>query len=67
VLPTEPADRADPLISAWMAGTHGDRLIITPHCAFYSPEAVTEMRRKAAEEALRILAGPGPQNRVDGG
>jgi C-terminal binding protein len=67
VLPTEPADRADPLISSWMAGAHGDRLIITPHCAFYSPEAVTEMRRKAAEEALRILAGPGPLNRVDGG
>jgi C-terminal binding protein len=64
VLPVEPADRADPLIAAWMAGALSDRLIVTPHCAFYSEEAVIEMRRKAAEEALRILAGPGPLNRV---
>jgi D-3-phosphoglycerate dehydrogenase/C-terminal binding protein len=65
VLPVEPADRADPLIAAWMAGALSERLIVTPHCAFYSPEAVIEMRRKAAEEALRILAGPGPLNRVN--
>ena len=65
VLPVEPADPADPLIAAWRAGALGDRLVITPHCAFYSPEALIEMRRKAAEEALRILAGPGPLNRVD--
>lgn len=65
VLPVEPPDRADPLIAAWVAGATGDRLLVTPHCAFYSPDAVIEMRRKAAEEALRILAGPGPLNRVN--
>jgi len=65
VLPVEPPDRADPLIAAWIAGAAGDRLIVTPHCAFYSVEALHEMRRKAAEEALRILAGPGPLNRVN--
>jgi C-terminal binding protein len=65
VLPIEPPDRTDPLIAAWMAGAAGDRLIVTPHCAFYSAEAVIELRRKAAEEALRILAGPGPLNRVN--
>jgi phosphoglycerate dehydrogenase-like enzyme len=64
VLPVEPADRTDPLIAAWMAGELAERLIVTPHCAFYSPEALTEMRRKAAEEALRILSGAGPLNRV---
>lgn len=66
VLPTEPADAADPLIAAWMAGATGERLLITPHCAFYSTEAVVEMRRKAAEEARRILSGERPLNRVNG-
>jgi D-3-phosphoglycerate dehydrogenase len=47
-----------------MAGELADRLVVTPHCAFYSPEALAEMRRKAAEEALRILSGAGPLNRV---
>jgi D-3-phosphoglycerate dehydrogenase/C-terminal binding protein len=67
VLPVEPADPADPLIAAWMRGDAAvaDRLIVTPHCAFYSPEALAEMRRKAAEEALRILAGEAPLNRVN--
>lgn len=65
VLPVEPADPADPLIAAWMSGALADRLIITPHCAFYSAEALAEMRRKAAEEALRILAGHGPLNEVN--
>jgi D-3-phosphoglycerate dehydrogenase/C-terminal binding protein len=67
VLPVEPADPADPLIAAWRAGaaTVADRLIVTPHCAFYSPEALAEMRRKAAEEALRILVGAAPLNRVN--
>jgi lactate dehydrogenase-like 2-hydroxyacid dehydrogenase len=65
VLPTEPPDRTDALIAAWEAGALGERLLVTPHCAFYSPEALVEMRRKAAEEALRILSGVGPLNRVN--
>lgn len=65
VLPIEPPDRADPLIAAWAAGAVSDRLLVTPHCAFYSPDAVAEMRRKGAEEALRILDGTGPLNRVN--
>jgi C-terminal binding protein len=66
VLPTEPADASDPLIAAWMAGEPSvrDRLVITPHCAFYSIEALHEMRRKAAEEALRVLSGMPPWNPV---
>jgi D-3-phosphoglycerate dehydrogenase / 2-oxoglutarate reductase len=54
------------VIAAWMAGDPAirDRLLITPHCAFYSQEALHEMRRKAAEEALRVLSGDGPRNRV---
>jgi C-terminal binding protein len=67
VLPTEPADAADPLIGAWMKGDPlaRERLLITPHCAFYSPEALFEMRRKAAEEALRILSGERPLNQLN--
>ena len=69
VLPTEPPDRGDPLVQAWFAADPAvrDRLVISPHCAFYSQEALHEMRRKAAEEALRILSGLPPLNRVDGG
>ncbi len=66
VLPAEPADPTDPLIRDWMAGAPDvrDRLLITPHCAFYSAEAVEEMRRKAAEEALRVLSGEPAWNSV---
>ncbi len=41
------------------------RLIITPHCAFYSVESAPEARRKAAEEARRILLGEPPRNPVN--
>lgn len=66
VLPVEPPKQDDPVIAAWIAGDPRvrDRLIITPHCAFYSAEARLEMRRKAAEEALRILSGERPLNPV---
>jgi D-3-phosphoglycerate dehydrogenase/C-terminal binding protein len=65
VLPVEPPDPTDPLIAAWRSGALAERLIITPHCAFYSAEALAEMRRKAAEEALRILTGARPLNQVN--
>jgi C-terminal binding protein len=67
VIPTEPPDRTDPLIARWAASDPAvrDRLLITPHCAFYSVEALEEMRRKAAEEALRVLSGHAPWNRVN--
>jgi D-3-phosphoglycerate dehydrogenase len=41
------------------------RLVITPHCAFYSTKAAPEMRTKAAEEALRLLHGESPRNPVN--
>ncbi|MCW5800903.1 MAG: C-terminal binding protein [Deltaproteobacteria bacterium] len=66
VLPDEPLDRTDPLLARWLAEDPAvrDRLVITPHCAFYSLDAMIEMRRKAAEEALRVLRGEPPRNRV---
>jgi D-3-phosphoglycerate dehydrogenase len=32
-------------------------LIITPHAAYYSEEAISSVRRIAAEEAVRVLTG----------
>ncbi|MBX3154699.1 MAG: C-terminal binding protein [Deltaproteobacteria bacterium] len=67
VLPDEPPDTSDPLVAAWIAGDQDarDRLVITPHCAFYSSEALVEMRDKAAREALRVLSGVRPLNLVN--
>ena len=42
-----------------------DRLIITPHAAFYNRESFHEMREKAALEAKRVLEGHAPYNRVN--
>lgn len=42
-----------------------DKLLITPHCAFYSIEAAPEMRSKAAEEARRLIRGEAPRNPVN--
>jgi phosphoglycerate dehydrogenase-like enzyme len=41
------------------------QLLITPHCAFYSIEAAPEMRRKGAQEALRLLQGKAPRCAVN--
>jgi phosphoglycerate dehydrogenase-like enzyme len=57
VLPIEPPPRDHPLIAAWRAREPwvGDRLMITPHAAFYCDESFAEMRRKAAETARDYL------------
>ncbi|EIW65888.1 hypothetical protein TREMEDRAFT_45943 [Tremella mesenterica DSM 1558] len=57
VLPTEPPDASHPLIKAyrdredWLVG----RLVITPHVAFYSPEAREDMRVLAAQTMVDVL------------
>ena len=64
VLPQEPPNPEHPLIKAWkdqqswLAG----RLLITPHAAFYNQDSYQELRRKAAEEARRVLCGQPPLN-----
>lgn len=57
VLPTEPADRAHPLLKAWVdrEGWLEGRLLVTPHAAFYSPESVLDLRRLALRTALDYL------------
>lgn len=41
-----------------------DRLVLSPHMAWYTEESQTDLRRKAAEEARRLLAGTAPLNPV---
>lgn len=40
-------------------------VVLTPHVAFYSAEGFDELRRKAAEEAARVLRGERPWNLVN--
>ena len=58
VLPQEPpVEPVHPLLAAyrarepWLAG----RLIVTPHSAFHSPEALADIRRKSAETMRDVL------------
>ena len=37
-----------------------DRLLLTPHMAWYAEESATELRRRAAEEARRAVVGEAP-------
>jgi len=68
VLPVEPPPpgdavalayhrRADPLV--------GDRLIVTPHAAWSSPESVSDARRLAVETAMLYLRDGGLRNLVN--
>ena len=58
VLPIEPASEDEPLIQLWReAGETNVNLIITPHTAFYSAEAMLEIRTKTAMEVARALRG----------
>jgi len=41
------------------------RVVLTPHCAFYSIEGFVELRRKTAEEVRRLLTGEPPRNPVN--
>ncbi|MCP8969670.1 C-terminal binding protein [Ectobacillus ponti] len=42
-----------------------DNVIITPHAAWYSEEASFDLKRKAAEEAGRVVLGEAPYNPVN--
>jgi D-3-phosphoglycerate dehydrogenase len=44
----------------------GDRLVLSPHMAWYSQESERDLREKAANEAARILRGERPLNPVGG-
>lgn len=54
VLAGEPPSAGHPLEGA-------PNLVLTPHAAFYSEEAVLELRRRSVETALALLAGEEPE------
>ncbi|MEE3259416.1 MAG: C-terminal binding protein [Candidatus Latescibacterota bacterium] len=39
-----------------------DNVVITPHVAWYSQASIVELRRKAAQEVVRVLQGEKPVN-----
>jgi D-3-phosphoglycerate dehydrogenase / 2-oxoglutarate reductase len=55
VYPEEPPDLS-------RLGDVMDRVILTPHMAWYTEESEIDLRTKAAEEARRILVGESPLN-----
>ncbi len=58
VLPVEPPRPGDALAEAYASrldGLSGDRLIITPHAAWSSPESVADARRLSVETAMLYL------------
>jgi D-3-phosphoglycerate dehydrogenase/C-terminal binding protein len=59
VLEREPPPDDDPLVRAWRDASHPAhaRVVLTPHCAFYSEESRRECRTKAALACLAALAG----------
>ena len=44
-----------------------DNVVITPHAAYYSEEAIDTVRRFAAEEVVRVLTGQPPVSPVNAG
>ena len=41
------------------------RILVTPHVAWYSEEAMIDMRRRAAEDVVRVLRGEKPRTPVN--
>ena len=58
VVEQEPPDPAHPLL-------HREDVVVTPHAAFYSEEAMVEQQRKAAEQVVEALAGRMPPYAVN--
>jgi D-3-phosphoglycerate dehydrogenase len=58
VLEHEPIDPASPLLRM-------EQVIVTPHAAWYSEEGRSDLKRRAAEEAVRVLRGERPRNCVN--
>lgn len=59
VVPTEPLAKDSPLLNR-------DNVVLTPHMAFYSVEALAELQSKAATDVARVLNGEPPVYPVKG-
>jgi lactate dehydrogenase-like 2-hydroxyacid dehydrogenase len=57
VLASEPPDFSHPLLAAWKRRDAwlADRLIVTPHAAFHSPESIADKRRLTTSTAIDYL------------
>ncbi|MBN2580445.1 MAG: C-terminal binding protein [Pirellulales bacterium] len=68
VLEKEPPPPDDPLVQAWRNPRHPayHRVLLNPHAAFYSEEALGEMRTKGALAARCALRGEPIPNVVNG-
>lgn len=55
VMPEEPVPADDPLAQAFASGELADRLLLTPHAAWSSPESVRDARRLSVETAVLYL------------
>jgi D-3-phosphoglycerate dehydrogenase len=51
---------SEPEVPADLSAQEG--AMFTPHVAFSSDASLAELRRRAAEEAVRVLAGQSPMN-----
>ena len=58
----EPPPKDHPVLSALL---QEERILITPHFAWYSEEAMIDMRARGADEVLRILSGQMPRSPVN--
>ncbi|MCY3020309.1 MAG: C-terminal binding protein [Planctomycetota bacterium] len=67
VLPIEPPRDDDPLIAAWRDPSDPchDRVVISPHAAFYSEEGMLDIRVKSAHACRRALLGQPLRNVVN--
>jgi D-3-phosphoglycerate dehydrogenase len=55
VLPQEPIAADDPLLEL-------DRVVLTPHVAFYSEESLADLRRRTAQSVVDVLADRAPEH-----
>lgn len=58
VVENEPIDSNSPLLKM-------DNVIVTPHIAWYSEDAITVLQCSVAEEVVRVLKGGLPKNLVN--
>ena len=65
VVPDESGDLSSKLFELWVSNEFSGRVSITPHCAYFSDSAFTEMRLKASSNLKGILEGRRPQNQLN--
>lgn len=62
VLSAEPPPKDHPVLSELL---NEERILVTPHFAWYSEEAMIDMRAKATDEVVRVLGGQKPRSPVN--